>query len=613
MAREVLLAYPNYNEVFEIFTDASSRQMGAVITQNGRPLAFFSRKLSETQRKYSITELELLSIVECLKEFKGMLWGQRLKVYTDHKNLVHEASGLSSDRVYRWRVLLEEYNPEIVYIKGIANTVADALSRLEYCPKKNVKDMRYTERFQGIAMLFTHYMQEEHGGEMDLSTPICDQYSNAMDVNTPQIMSENALFNDVFANMQEEDEIYPPTVREIADEQRRSSKYKGYFKEKRPKSCKDKRISLVLVDDIEILVYDKSKYIVPSSDLQSRTIQWYHHYLQHPGHTRLEETISAALYWPGMRSQVRSHVKRCHRCQMGKKRRRQYGKLPSKIAQVVPWRSVQVDLIGPYTLKDKTGSVILDFMCLTMIDPASGWFEIIELPTKDCTFVRKGEEIVEVLIDKSSASISKLFNKQWLSRYPRPNTIVYDNGSEFKLHFSALCDTYGIKRKPTSVKNPQANAILERIHGVFADMMRTSGLDGSDDLSPETVDDFIVNAAWAIRSTHHTVLQATPGAAVFGRDMLFDIPFLADWCEIGKRRQKLVDRDTERKNKNRADFDYTVGQKVTLRKDGVLRKAEDKNTGPYTVTQVHCNGTVRFQRGSVSERLNIRRIDPYFE
>ena len=195
--------------------------------------------------------------------------GQCLKVYTDHKNLVHEASGLSSDRVYRWRVLLEEYNPEIVYIKGIANTVADALSRLEYCPKKNVKDMRYTERFQGIVTLFTHYMQQ-HGGKLEVSDPNCDQYgTNTIDVNSHEIMSENALFNDVFANMAEEEEIYPPTVREIAEEQRRSAKYKGYFKSKRPKACNNKRISLVLVDDIEILVHDKSKYIVPGSDLQS--------------------------------------------------------------------------------------------------------------------------------------------------------------------------------------------------------------------------------------------------------------------------------------------------------------------------------------------------------
>ena len=86
----------------------------------------------EAQRKYSVTELELLSIVETLKEFKGMLWWQRIKGFTDHKNLVTSALGGTSDRITRWRLLLEEYNPEISYIKGIENTVADAINRLEY-------------------------------------------------------------------------------------------------------------------------------------------------------------------------------------------------------------------------------------------------------------------------------------------------------------------------------------------------------------------------------------------------------------------------------------------------------------------------------------------------
>jgi hypothetical protein len=67
IAKDVVLAYPDYNEVFEVFTDASSTQLGSVITQNNRPLAFFSRKLSDTQQKYSVTEIELLAIVETLK------------------------------------------------------------------------------------------------------------------------------------------------------------------------------------------------------------------------------------------------------------------------------------------------------------------------------------------------------------------------------------------------------------------------------------------------------------------------------------------------------------------------------------------------------------------
>ena len=118
LAKTALLAYPDYSSLFEIYTDASNRQLGAVIMQFGVPLAFFSRKLSECQRKYSVTKLELLSIVECLKQFKSMLWGQRIKVFTDHKNLTQDALGMTGDRVYRWRLLLEDYGPDIVYLPG---------------------------------------------------------------------------------------------------------------------------------------------------------------------------------------------------------------------------------------------------------------------------------------------------------------------------------------------------------------------------------------------------------------------------------------------------------------------------------------------------------------
>jgi hypothetical protein len=127
ITKDTVLAYPDFSKPFEIYMDASSTQLGAVITQDNRPIAFFSRKHSKVQQKYSVTEIELLAIVETLKEFKGMLWGQDINDYTDHKNLTRDTLGLTSDRVYRWRFLLEEYAPEIIYIKGIHNTVADAI------------------------------------------------------------------------------------------------------------------------------------------------------------------------------------------------------------------------------------------------------------------------------------------------------------------------------------------------------------------------------------------------------------------------------------------------------------------------------------------------------
>ena len=79
--------------------------------------------------------------------------------------------------------------------------------------------------------------------------------------------------------------------------------------------------------------------------MQSDSIQWYHHYLQHPGETRLELTLKRIMYWPGMTVQIRRYVKTCERCQKGKRRKRKYGKLPPKIAETVPWNTVSVDLI----------------------------------------------------------------------------------------------------------------------------------------------------------------------------------------------------------------------------------------------------------------------------
>ncbi len=75
-----------------------------------------------------MTKIELLAIVETLTEFKGMLSGQQITVYTDHKNLVQEALGLTSDGIYQWRLLIEDYGLNIVHIKGIHNTVMDAIS-----------------------------------------------------------------------------------------------------------------------------------------------------------------------------------------------------------------------------------------------------------------------------------------------------------------------------------------------------------------------------------------------------------------------------------------------------------------------------------------------------
>ena len=96
------------------------------------------------------------------------------------------------------------------------------------------------------------------------------------------------------------------------------------------------------------------------------------------------------------------------------------------------------------------------------------------------------------------------------------------------------------------VKNPPANAVLECVHQVLGQMLYTAETDMAESVTPNDINVFLDNAAWAIHSTYHRVLKASPVAAIFGRDMLFDILFVADWQKIGAHRQSLTDCSNHR-------------------------------------------------------------------
>jgi hypothetical protein len=105
-------------------------------------------------------------------------------------------------------------------------------------------------------------------------------------------------------------------------------------------------------------------------------------------------------------------------------------------------------------------------------------------------------------------------------------------------------------------------------------MLRTAELDMAASVTPNDVDVFLDNAAWVICSTYHMVLKASLGAAIFGRDMLFDISFVADWHKIGEQRQSQTNRGNQHKNAKCIDCDYKVGNKLLLINEGILPKAE---------------------------------------
>ena len=124
-----------------------------------------------------------------------------------------------------------------------------------------------------------------------------------------------------------------------------------------------------------------------------------------------------------MKDQVTQFVSRCPTCQMYKRNKLKYGILPPKDAEAVPWQQLCVDLIGPYKIpinspnKAWKKNKFNELWCITMIDPVTSWFEMVEI------------------YNKTPMEIANIVEMTWLNRYPRPRNIIFDGGSEFKVDF----------------------------------------------------------------------------------------------------------------------------------------------------------------------------------
>jgi hypothetical protein len=225
------------------------------------------------------------------------------------------------------------------------------------------------------------------------------------------------------------------------------------------------------------------------------------------------------------------YVQSCLICQKNKRKIKKHGLLPPKEAEAEsePWDRMCIDLIGPYTINKKKKNLICK--CVTMIDPTTGWFEIHQYD------------------DKRSITVANIAEQEWFSRYPWPTQITYDRGSEFiGADFQKMIkNDYGIKGKPITVRNPQANAIVERVHQTIGNIVRTFELENNY-LDEEDPWKRILSAtAFAVRSTFHTTLRKSPDQLVFGRDMILSIKHVATWELIQQRKQTIINKNNKKR------------------------------------------------------------------
>jgi hypothetical protein len=196
--------------------------------QEGKPLAFYIRKLNSAQTRYTIGEQELLSIVETLKEFRDILLGQQVIVHTDHLNMVY--GKLSYDLITILILLLEEYGPKYVHIAGKNNIVVDALSRIE-----KDEDETLFETEEGLV----------------LSHAMC-----AVEQNEARLLPETKedLVHHIMSVDDMESEEFPMSPEIIAREQKKDTHLKEVMK-------KSEKLSERIVERSTVITYDNKIYI----------------------------------------------------------------------------------------------------------------------------------------------------------------------------------------------------------------------------------------------------------------------------------------------------------------------------------------------------------------
>ena len=159
-----------------------------------------------------------------------------------------------------------------------------------------------------------------------------------------------------------------------------------------------------------------------------------------------------------------------------------------------------------------------------MINPATGWFEIAQIP------------------NKNAAEIADITKKTWFTRYPFQQRIVFDRGTEFMAEFSKMChNDYGLKSNPITTRNPQSNAIIKLIHQTIGNIIRT--FDVSNIVNNDPWSGILAASMFAIRATNHTTLQASLMQLVFGRDAILNIKHVADWEHIRQRKQLRINHN----------------------------------------------------------------------
>ena len=460
-----VLTYPHRERKYILHTDASENAVGAVLNQynettnSEQPIAYYSRKLKDTENKYSISEREALAIFEGVKNFKPYLWLQNFKIVTDHTALKYLLKNKHTvPRIARWALFLSDFDYEIEYKSGKSHFVPDYLSRnasneneiINAIDVEDVIDVANTDETenQNNATLDAKCIKREQRNDDKINIII--KYLEGKTLGIPKL-SANCSIDEFFL---EDDILYRlPRL-----------------------SSKISKISV--------------QTVIPSNLIKAALTHSHDNNIAaHQGFLRTLERARDNFYWRNMARDVKQYVKCCIPCQKRKWQGREIGQLGEFPEVNYPLDRVGVDLI------ELPQSYAGNKYILTVIDAFTKYVSAYALP------------------NKSTETVTKAM-MQFICNNSVPREICSDRGTEFMSDlFRKTCEMLNAKNNFTTAYHPMANGLTEKANGTIKKIL--SNICNTD---KNTWDDQLASAVLAMNTAFQTSINEIPFFLFHGRD-----------------------------------------------------------------------------------------------
>ena len=508
-----VLAYPTLNDRFILDTDASAFGIGAVLSQlqNGveKVIAYSSKTLSKSQRRYCTTYRELLAVVSFVKQFKHYLYGRPFLLRTDHSSLTwlknfKEPEGM----IARWLTHLDTFDFEIQHRRGILHGNADALSRAPVsqrrCKRIDCPQCTSSTSEGNVSVI-------KNGNQPAMEHQTCNTATKTSTVTETNSLNNGTLHSNwteqwsiaELERLQAEDEA----IRFIADRKK--------IQAEKPDIKDQNQVTKLLLqqwDRLELkdgLLYriwrdeDKcidQRQIVTPKPIRSEIMQLLHG-SRTSGHLGREKTlkkIQSRFYWPGMTSDI---ARWCEMCTLCSQRRDGPGKAPMQHKTVYgPMECIALDVIGPLPETDNGNQYIL-----VIGDYFSKWMEGYAVPN------HTAQTVADVLVT------------QFICRFGTPTRIHTDQGPEFESRlFAYICSLLGIAKTRTTPYRPQSDGLVERFNRTLQQMLSLFVNENRTDW-----DDHLPFLMMAYRSCIQESTKCTPNLLMLGREISLPIDVLA--------------------------------------------------------------------------------------